>query len=231
MRMAWKNLKGQGATEYMILLGAVLVIAIGVVTLLSISSNISGDASITEAQLYWRSVKPISILDAKNLIGACGSADGVVGGYRLVITNSDPDPIYITGVGINGVSKTFCTEGAASASSSISVGTGKTMKIDVQNSVCAVDSTAEFSLAFTYNTPYLEGKRQSGTKKFAFKCAESCIPNGQAGTPETCCSGALSMGLPTLCICSDGFYPCTSDSQCCEGMYCTPTGTGISQCE
>jgi len=178
----------------MVLLGAVLIVALAVVALLGISTSLSGDASITEAQLYWRSVTPLSVLDAKNLDGWICSGTNTYG-YRLVVTNSDSDPVYITGIGINGVSKTFCTEGAANASSRIEVGTGKTVKIDVLGSNCTLGSAVEFPLAFTYSTPYLEGKREAGAKKFAFKCGEPttanppCVGAGEHCEVLPCCGG------------------------------------------
>jgi hypothetical protein len=54
-------LKGQGATEYLVLLAVVLVIALIVLSLVGGTGGGAGDASITQNQIYWSSSSPIAI--------------------------------------------------------------------------------------------------------------------------------------------------------------------------
>jgi hypothetical protein len=210
-----KRLRAQAATEYVILLGAVLIIAVGVVSLLAFFPGMGSDAGVAESQLYWRgSAKPISVLDIKNLNGSVCSASSGLAGYRLVITNSNSDPIYITRVELDNTSKTFCLWGASAGTSSLSVGPGQTTRIDVQGSGCPTDSLSQFSLAFTYSTPYLEGKRQSGTKKLAFRCSEpTLVSNGSSG------GGSCALGSCTSC----------TTQPPCEAAGCTWSGSSCGE--
>lgn len=205
-------LKAQGSTEYLVMLGVVLLIALGVVSLLGFFPDLMGESGVSESQLYWKgSAKPISVVDVKNTAGTiCGQADKYA--YTLVASNSDPDPVYITGIRVDNVSKTFCLQGANAGSSSLSVGPGQVVRINVIGSVCPLDSVKEISLTFTYSTPYLEGKRQAGAKKLAFRCAESA---SAGGSDEACAVGGCS--------------GCTVAN--CESSGCTWTGAACIEPE
>jgi hypothetical protein len=55
---------GQGATEYLIMLAAILIIALVALALLGFFPGISSDAKVSQSASYWRSeAKPISILE------------------------------------------------------------------------------------------------------------------------------------------------------------------------
>ena len=56
--------RGQGATEYLVLLAAVLIIALVSLALLGFFPGMAGDAKISQSAAYWRSeAKPFSILE------------------------------------------------------------------------------------------------------------------------------------------------------------------------
>lgn len=56
--------KGQGATEYLVLLAAVLIIALVSLALLGFFPGMASDAKISQSASYWRSeAKPFSILE------------------------------------------------------------------------------------------------------------------------------------------------------------------------
>ena len=48
------SMKGQGATEYLVLLAVVLIIALVSIALLGFFPSLAIDARITQASLYWR---------------------------------------------------------------------------------------------------------------------------------------------------------------------------------
>ncbi len=55
-------MKGQGATEYLVLLGAVLIVALVALALLGFFPALSTDAKITQSETYWKGqAKPFSI--------------------------------------------------------------------------------------------------------------------------------------------------------------------------
>lgn len=58
------RMRGQGATEYLVLLAAVLIIALVSLALLGFFPGMAGDAKISQSASYWRSeAKPFAILD------------------------------------------------------------------------------------------------------------------------------------------------------------------------
>jgi len=57
------QLRAQGATEYLVLLAVVLIVALVSVALLGFFPGTASDAQITQSQIYWKSAQPISIIE------------------------------------------------------------------------------------------------------------------------------------------------------------------------
>ena len=76
--------RAQASTEYLVLLGAALVVTFVVVGLLGFFPSGQGEAAITESQLYWKGgATPVGVLEAENINGTvCGNNST---GYRLVV--------------------------------------------------------------------------------------------------------------------------------------------------
>lgn len=55
--------RAQGATEYLVLLAVVLVIALVGIALLGFFPGTASDAQLTESQIYWQSATPIAIIE------------------------------------------------------------------------------------------------------------------------------------------------------------------------
>lgn len=55
---------GQGATEYLVLLAVVLIIALVGVALLGFFPGTASDSQIAESQIYWQSASPIAIIES-----------------------------------------------------------------------------------------------------------------------------------------------------------------------
>jgi len=88
-------LKGQGATEYLVLLAVVLIVALVSVALLGFFPGMASDAQITQSQMYWQSATPISIVEA----GAKAYAADPTKTYPyLRLRNTGNYPIRITGI-------------------------------------------------------------------------------------------------------------------------------------
>jgi len=57
------TLVGQGATEYLVLLAVVLIVALVSVALLGFFPGMASDAQITQSKAYWQSAQPIAIIE------------------------------------------------------------------------------------------------------------------------------------------------------------------------
>ena len=55
---------GQGATEYLVLLAVVLIVALVSVALLGFFPGMASDAQLTQSQTYWQSASPIAVIEA-----------------------------------------------------------------------------------------------------------------------------------------------------------------------
>jgi len=87
-------LVGQGATEYLVLLAVVLIVALVSVALLGFFPSMASDAQATQSQMYWRSASPIAITE---WIVKAASANGGTYPY-FVVKNNGAYPIRITGI-------------------------------------------------------------------------------------------------------------------------------------
>jgi len=80
---------GQGATEYLVLLAVVLIVALVSVALLGFFPGMASDAQETQSKAYWQSATPIAITEW----GAKAYSDGAMPYLR--IRNSGMDRITI----------------------------------------------------------------------------------------------------------------------------------------
>lgn len=58
------QVRAQGATEYLVLLAVVLIIALVGVALLGFFPGTAGDAQLQESRIYWSSASPIAVVEA-----------------------------------------------------------------------------------------------------------------------------------------------------------------------
>ncbi len=85
--------KGQGATEYLVLLAVVLIVALVSVALLGFFPGMASDAQLTQSQVYWQGASPIAIYEtaARYDFGWAQSSD-----LYLALRNNGAYPIRIT---------------------------------------------------------------------------------------------------------------------------------------
>ena len=100
-------LVGQGATEYLVLLAVVLIVALVSVALLGFFPGMASDAQVTQSKMYWTSASPIAITEWAALTWV---SNGVTYPYYR-LRNNGQYPIRITGVigGDGGKATTFVT--------------------------------------------------------------------------------------------------------------------------
>jgi len=102
---------GQGATEYLVLLAVVLIVALISVALLGFFPGMASDAQITQSQMYWKSATPIAIVESAARAQA-SAGDDLAFPY-LLLRNTGAYPIRITGIigGDGGKATQFRTDG------------------------------------------------------------------------------------------------------------------------
>lgn len=86
-------MRAQGATEYLVLLAVVLVIALVGIALLGFFPGTASDAQIAESQIYWQSASPIAITDWA--VKVVPSSPNVTAPY-VRIRNVGAAPVRIT---------------------------------------------------------------------------------------------------------------------------------------
>ncbi len=87
-------LRAQGATEYLVLLAVVLIVALVSVALLGFYPGMASDAQITQSQMYWKSTSPISITEGG---GRISSTSGITVPY-LRLKNTGAYSIRVSGL-------------------------------------------------------------------------------------------------------------------------------------
>jgi hypothetical protein len=92
LELNFKNAKGQGATEYLVLLGSVLMIGLVSISLLGFFSGTSLDTQATQSKMYWSSASPIAIVDW----AASGYVGNEFGEFYMKVKNTGNYPIRIT---------------------------------------------------------------------------------------------------------------------------------------
>ena len=148
--------RGQGATEYLVLLAVVLIVALVSVALLGFFPGMAADARISQSQSYWRGqARPFAILDISiNTTNATLSVQNMeANGPYTVSTN---------GILINGLGTTTSTAFAA--------GETKTMNVVGAFTACTSGSVYDYNVTITYTTPNSVTSKQYGTKNLIGKC-------------------------------------------------------------
>jgi len=139
--------RGQGATEYLVLLAVVLIVALVSVALLGFFPGMASDARIAQSSSYWRGqARPFAILD--NSITAAG-----VGTF--ILQNMEANgPYTITSLGVS--------NGSNSTNTSFAAGETKTMSINGLPGTSG--SVYDLNVTITYTTPNSVTSKQYGTK-------------------------------------------------------------------
>jgi len=147
--------RGQGATEYLVLLAVVLIVALVSVALLGFFPGMAADARIAQSQSYWRGqARPFAILE--NSITAAG-----VGTF--VIQNVEANgPYTITSLSVS-------TGAANATSTAFAAGETKTMTASTFGTNTA-GAVYDLPVNITYTTPNgITGVKEYGTKNLIGK--------------------------------------------------------------
>jgi hypothetical protein len=146
-------IRGQGATEYLVLLAVVLIVALVSVALLGFFPGMASDARIAQSQSYWRGqARPFAILE-----NSCATT----GNCTLSIQNMEANgPYTITNFGIN--------LGANTTSTVFAAGETKVMTVSIGTTGTA-GAVYDYNVSITYTTPNSVSSKQYGTKNMIGK--------------------------------------------------------------
>jgi len=97
LAFATKRFLGQGATEYLVLLAVVLIIALVSIALLGFFPGMASDAKTTQSQSYWQSASPIAVIDGAGYISANGNPD-VTNALMLVLRNNGANTVELLAI-------------------------------------------------------------------------------------------------------------------------------------
>ena len=148
--------RGQGATEYLVLLAVVLIVALVSVALLGFFPGMASDARITQSQSYWRGqARPFAIIE-NSMTGTTGT---------LVIQNMEANgPYTITASGL-GVGIAACTNTTA-----FTFGAGQTQTITLASCTAGTSGAVyDLGVNISYTTPNGVTSKEYGTKKMIVK--------------------------------------------------------------
>jgi len=109
------NLRAQGATEYLVLLAVVLIVALVSVALLGFFPGMASDAQVAQSQAYWQGASPIAITE---WVAFYSVGNGMTMPY-FHVRNAGAYPIRITGIvgGDGGKATQFWTSAECGLSS------------------------------------------------------------------------------------------------------------------
>ena len=152
--MAFLN-RGQGATEYLVLLAVVLIIALVAIMLLGYFPGMATDAKITQSNAYWRGdARPFAITEVS--INSTGHGS-------FVLQNMEANgPFIITTLHVGGYNNSTNTTFAA--------GESKTLTISGMGNNTG-GSIYDLSVNITYTTPSGASTKQYGSKNIVGRYA------------------------------------------------------------
>lgn len=163
--MSLKFQKGQGATEYLVLLAVVLIVAMVAIALLGFFPGLSYDAKKSESDAYWRAVKPFQVIGHALPSGADTN-------LTLVLMNAETDQMQLTNITVYGSG--FYGTNFTASSAYLSAGETRNYVIGLEpHATCVSGTIYELEVNFTYtNTATgLSGLMEPGVKKITGKCS------------------------------------------------------------
>lgn len=166
-------MKGQGSTEYLVVLGAVIALSLLAATLLGYFADTSPMARAERSRAYWAGpAQPFGIYDAVYRYNGSGASNWT-GGVHLVMKNKDKYLQNISRIILNGNSSTFCVSGSAAGAPFLLFNPGQERTvavIDGSGRMCLSNGTAFARLALNHSSPFINGSLQNGSLALAVSC-------------------------------------------------------------
>jgi len=149
---------GQGATEYLVLLAVVLIVALVSIALLGFFPGLASDSRETQSAVYWKSSRPFAILET----GVFRSDRTPFPRIILVLQNIDATGTFT----INNITlSTSAGEDVLRDVGSISPGETKSVRVPILQPISnAVGTEYEFNVRISYTSAYGTVNTQYGSK-------------------------------------------------------------------
>ncbi len=147
------DLKGQGATEYLIILAVIIVIALVVVGVMGWFPGISSSITEQQSRAYWKSTSPLALTDWK-----ITSTNGT-----FVVQNNSTDKIQLTDI---------IVDGTALGLSDVNINAGGSTTTAADTDItCTSGQTYSYNVKITYDViGGISGKTFSGDKPIVGSC-------------------------------------------------------------
>jgi hypothetical protein len=145
--------KGQGATEYLVILAVVLIVALVVIALLGFFPGVGGAARESQSASYWSGAQPFSITAFK-----------VTGtNATLTMQNRLSEKLILNNISFDG------NDGNTS-NVTFKGGEEKTTSGTLSTTCGSSGSGFEYAIIITYTQGSVTGKKQFGDKPLVGKC-------------------------------------------------------------
>jgi hypothetical protein len=156
--------KGQGATEYLVLLAVVLVIALVSIALLGFFPGLTTDAKVNQSITYWKGASPIAITAAS--ITPAGT-------LNVVIQNNAPDSISALTMRVTNANGSTTIVTVTPTSTALGPGASTTAATAAAAApTCVIGSVVTFTTVnFTYSTSSFAGLTQVGSRDLIVRCS------------------------------------------------------------
>lgn len=168
--------KGQGASEYLTILGAALIVALVAALLIGYFTGFAGELTEQESRTYWVGyAQPFKVYDAyyNGAGGQCGAVAGPLPQIELVIKNTDKYPLNLTAIYIGAnTTATICSPPNSTATSPIRFAPNeqKVVAVRVNSTLCANRTRTSAAVALRYNSPYISNRSQNGSTRLYVGC-------------------------------------------------------------
>lgn len=157
-------MKGQGATEYLVLLAVVLIVAMVAIVLLGFFPGLAVDAKISQSDAYWRgAVRPFAILEH--------SQSSTQANLTLVIQNKEAEQRVLNNITVSGSGLTGDYQ-PTGTNAYFSAGEKRTFYIPLTGGNCTQGNSYEYKVNFDYNnSDHTIRQWEYGEKPLVGKCS------------------------------------------------------------
>jgi len=149
-------LKGQGATEYLVLLAVVLIIALVSIALLGFFPGMASDAKITQSNSYWQGqARPFSIVEIRvNATGGQGT---------VILQNVEASGTYR-------LNQINVSSGTNNTQTYFGPGEKKSLLLTGLPTCSSAGGVFDYQVNISYTTPTNLNSLQYGSKNIIGKC-------------------------------------------------------------
>jgi len=156
--------RGQGATEYLVILGAVLLVALVIVSLLGWFPSLGGATKEQQSKSYWSGASPFAITTYKVSTGAITFSVSNRLADKLLLTNISVQDGFGTDVSIAAPNQYFNAGEEIVLANTTALGNPCAGKV--------AGTAFEFKVvAFTYTQGTISGIRQQGAQALVGRCS------------------------------------------------------------